>query len=169
MVKTNDISTGAAELGRITDGFTNGEIVAIAATVKYADGSIRYVPIGSAPDPLQGLTLKNLSGTDKSGLSKVETKQVAVVLGEIASLASRADRLCYYAPKIFQIDGADSSSNDDIEQLEMLVDQLRDICSRIGLLADFGTKKAGESQMNGGIEDWLLPPIYPSDNNALNA
>ncbi|AOF81400.1 hypothetical protein BSY238_98 [Methyloversatilis sp. RAC08] len=168
MVVTNDISTGANKIGQLMDGLTKGEIIAIAATVKYADGSVRYVPIGAAPDPLQGLTLQGVTSSYKSGLSEVETKQVAVVLGEIAALASRADRLCYYSTKPCRL-GMSEEDVHELAQLEILVDQLRDICSRIGLLADFGTKKAGESQMNGGIEGWLLPPIYPSDTNSLNA
>lgn len=45
--------TGA--LAQLAEGIRTGAIVAIAATVKYADGQIRYVPIGAAPDPLKGL------------------------------------------------------------------------------------------------------------------
>lgn len=114
------------------------------------------------------MATKETTSTDKSGLSETETKQVAVVFGEIAALASRADRLCFYSTRP-SISGMSEEAAHEVEQLEILVDQLRDICSRIGLLADFGTKKAGESQMNGGIEGWLLPPIYPSDTNSLNA
>jgi hypothetical protein len=45
----------AKKIRKLMDGYEEGEIVAIAATVKYADGSVRYVPIGAAPDPLDGL------------------------------------------------------------------------------------------------------------------
>jgi hypothetical protein len=55
MVETNDISTGTTKLCQLMEGFNEGAIVAIAATVKYADGSVRYIPIGQAPDPLAGI------------------------------------------------------------------------------------------------------------------
>jgi len=54
------VAEGVAELAardvrKLLEDVTSGRIVAIAATVKYADGSVRYIPIGQAPDPLAGM------------------------------------------------------------------------------------------------------------------
>lgn len=40
---------------KLLEDVLSGKVIAAAATVKYADGSVRYVPIGQAPDPLAGL------------------------------------------------------------------------------------------------------------------
>lgn len=48
-------ATDTSAIAQLAEGVKTGAIVAIAATVKYADGRIRYVPIGAAPDPLAGL------------------------------------------------------------------------------------------------------------------
>lgn len=45
----------ARDVRRLLDQIESGQIVAMAVTVKYADGSVRYIPIGQAPDPLAGL------------------------------------------------------------------------------------------------------------------
>lgn len=61
MAEANSTDRGAmpaADTGavaQLAEGLRTGAIVAIAATVKYADGRVRYVPIGAAPDPLSGL------------------------------------------------------------------------------------------------------------------
>lgn len=39
----------------ILDLVVRGEVVGIAATLIYEDGGVLYVPIGCAPDPLEGL------------------------------------------------------------------------------------------------------------------
>lgn len=39
----------------ILDLVVEGDVVGVAATLIYKDGTIRYVPVGCAPDPLHGL------------------------------------------------------------------------------------------------------------------
>jgi hypothetical protein len=44
-----------SDVQSILDLVVRGEVVGIAATLIYEDGGVLYVPIGCAPDPLDGL------------------------------------------------------------------------------------------------------------------
>ncbi len=68
---------------------------------------------------------------------------------QIASIAIRADKLCYYR----------STEHGD-DYLEMVIDLLRAEIQRMGLLADIG----GREGIRGGAREWLLPPSWSDES-----
>jgi hypothetical protein len=77
--------------------------------------------------------------------------QAAELFNEIASLAHRADRFCYFN---------DPCNVEDEEQKDINFDMLRAMFSEIGLLADMGAEKINGMVAFGGAEEWLLSPCY---------
>ena len=87
----------------------------------------------------------------KEIITPLGVAQAANLLNEIASLAHRADRFCYFNDPI---------SVKDEEQKDINFDVLRAVFNKIGLLADIGAKKINGMEELGGAEEWLLSPSY---------
>lgn len=84
--------------------------------------------------------------------------QAALLFEEIATLARRAERVCYFSS---------FDKMDDEEEKELVVQQLRDIACRMGLLADMGSVRLGRHETIGGAEVWMTSPLY-SELRALD-
>lgn len=81
-----------------------------------------------------------------------KVKQAEMLVEEIAALALTIDRVCYYSPV-----GEDAST----DELELNINVIRGMVSRIGWMADLGHKAlTGVECMKGGAEQWMLSPDY---------
>ncbi|TAK75614.1 MAG: hypothetical protein EPO12_18305 [Aquabacterium sp.] len=78
------------------------------------------------------------------------------LFGEIASLAQRLDRECYYAP--FALYPSAGEVKDDVEKLELHVDRLREAICAIGLMADRGSRATVGQSHQSNLADWLASP-----------
>lgn len=88
----------------------------------------------------------------------IGVERAAVILGQIADVAHRADRLCYHVG---------GSMDGDIEALSLEWDRLRDVICQVGFLADVASKELGRVQnvaRGANAEDWMLPPVYPKSS-----
>lgn len=94
--------------------------------------------------------------------------QQACLFEEIATLAYRADRICFLGPIVGELSKTDPSFETSVERAALLVDELRDLFARIGLFADMGLKMSGDPGIVGGVEEWLLPSIYPKGDDVAN-
>ena len=93
--------------------------------------------------------------------SATHLKQAAQLFDEIASLASRTDRDCFY--RISEFDESDGRTV-PAEQASLFIEDLRDVIRRVGWMADLGSQKlTGHAQVRGDVEEWLLSPSYPLD------
>ena len=95
-------------------------------------------------------------------------QQQASLFGEIATLAHRADRICFFGPIVGELSKSDPNFESNVERAELLVAELRDMFARIGLFADMGLRMSGDPGAVGGVEEWLLPPSYPREAEAAN-
>lgn len=86
--------------------------------------------------------------------SAIAAGQVSALFGEIATIADRLDRECYYT--------TDEVEDWDGERSVLFIDRLREAIRRMGLIADMGSGLVGGGigPMRQGVEGWLLPPIY---------
>lgn len=95
-------------------------------------------------------------------------EQQACLFEEIATLAHRAERICFFGPVVGELSKTDPSFEASVERAALLVTELRDLIARIGLFADMGLQMTGDPGVVGGIEEWLLPPVYPKGGDVAN-
>jgi len=101
--------------------------------------------------------------------SATHLEQATQLLEEISTLASRADRDCFY--RLAEFDESDGRTV-PAEQASLVIEGLRDVIRRMGWMADLGSEKlTGSTQVRGDVECWLLSPTYPLDaeSEAANA
>lgn len=79
------------------------------------------------------------------------------LFGEIADLAQRLDRECYYAPN--GISTEDSRAAGEVERLELHANRLREAISLIGAMADAGARATTGERCNESLADWLVSPV----------
>jgi hypothetical protein len=100
------------------------------------------------------MATETLTSSDQKSDSGV--KRAQVILGQIAQIAHRTDRLCYYT------DGAIAENS---EAQELQLDRFREVVCYLGYLADIANEQlGGHFMMARGtrVENWMLPPIYPA-------
>lgn len=85
--------------------------------------------------------------------SVLNRARAEALFGEIASVASNADRACYFAG----IDGPD-------ESLQLIIIRLREDICRIGWMADLGGALLNGGPIvtgaRGDPQEWMLSPAY---------
>lgn len=79
-----------------------------------------------------------------------DISQAADLFNAIATLALRADRLCFFN-NIYAMQ--------DNEEKQLLVDQLRSMVCTIGMYADMGAERVNGMVAKGGAAEWLLPQL----------
>ena len=92
-----------------------------------------------------------MAKNDSKHVPQVEAADM--LFEEIASSAYQIDRLFYHS----LLDAA----GDEDEKLNTLLNMLREKVSRIGWMADLGSKKlTGSENIKGDAEQWLMSPVY---------
>ncbi|MDE1947403.1 MAG: hypothetical protein KGL43_24820 [Burkholderiales bacterium] len=105
---------------------------------------IHELPGAAAPHP-----------ADPEGPSETALTQAAYLFSEIASLAHRTDRQCFYSHAAFD------ALHVDADHVNLELTRLRDVICRLGWMADLGCAKlTGHEDVRGDAEKWLMPPVY---------
>lgn len=85
-------------------------------------------------------------------------KRAQIILNEIATIAGRTSGLC-------ALSHGDMVTSQNVTAMELQLDNLWDVIRRVGLLADMASDQIGGGVAFGtGVEDWLLPPSYPTSH-----
>ena len=91
--------------------------------------------------------------------SELELQQARFIIEEIATTALETDRLFYCA--LSEFDGVGDIERNASAQLT----NLRRIMAMVGMLADVALTKIdhpGNTRCHEAVEEWLLPPVYPT-------
>jgi len=89
--------------------------------------------------------------------------QVGCALGQIAELATVIKRNSIKS--IVEM----NEGEDGQEALEALILSNQHLAAQVGFLADLCSRSVNSYVMNGGAEQWLLPPAYHCQSEPIHA
>jgi hypothetical protein len=139
----------APKLARIRD-LTGGLMACADCCDATGDDTLARLKLDGAADSPQ---VSEPSIADHAA-AHLKRDTVAGLFEEIATLANRLDRECFFAH-------GDLVEDREPEQVQLELDRLRDAVCRIGWMADLGHEHLmGGPEVRGDAEAWLLSPRY---------